>query len=206
MDVVIPLAFPDYLIAIETRQSVVAVPDLLPFIDILPERIVIKEQKAKLPYLGHAGVLFFDGESGRTKYYEYGRYDKAAKGLVRRVSIPDTKPGDTTTLASVLNAISQRSGQGGAITGAYIELPDGAFEKMLAFAQRREKENHNPRRKAYDITSYSCLHFAVAVCEAGGASLPPIVDPRPTGHLAMIRLWHRDLNFQPSNALAIDAS
>ena len=206
MDVAIPLAFPDYLIAVETPQAVVQVPDLLPFIDILPERIIIKEQKAKVPYLGHAGVLFFDGKSGLSKYYEYGRYDRAAVGLVRRVRIPDTTPGDNAALAKVLNAISHKSGQGGAITGAYLELSDGAFEKMLAYAEKREKENHNPRRKAYDITSYSCLHFAVAVCEAGGAKLPPVVDPRPTGHLALIRMWHRDLDFSAPNKLEIDAT
>lgn len=204
MDVAIPLAFPDYLIAVDTPQAVVAVPDLLPFIDILPERITIKAQKSHLPYLGHAGVLFFDGRSGRTKYYEYGRYDKAAKGLVRRVQVPDTKPGDNKALTSVLQAISHKSGQDGAITAAYIELADGGFAKMLAYAGSREKENHDPRRKPYDIASHSCLHFAVAVCQAGGANLPPVVDPRPTGHLAMLRMLYRDLDFSPPSTIRID--
>lgn len=206
MDVAIPLAFPDYLIAVETPQQVINVPDLLPFVDILPDRIVIKEQKTKLPYLGHAGVLFFKGSTGLTKYYEYGRYDRAAKGLVRRVRIPDTTAGDNAALAATLNAVSRKSGQGGSIKGAYIELPNGAFEKMLAHARLREKENHNPRRKVYDITSYSCLHFAMDVCAAGGASIPPVVDPRPTGHLTLVRMSHRDLDFQPPKGLTIDAT
>jgi len=206
MDVAIPLAFPDYLIAVETPQAVIEVPDLLPWVDLLPERIVIKEDKAKLPYLGHAGVLFFDGATGLSKYYEYGRYDRAAKGLVRRVRIPDVTPGDQASLAKVLAAISRKSGQNGSIKGAYIETESGGFAKMLAYASRREKENRNPKRKVYDITGHSCLHFAMSVCEAAGVSLPPIVDPRPTGHLSLVRMMHRDLDFKPPKSLSVDES
>ena len=206
MDVAVPIAFPDYLISVNTPQAVIEVPDLLPFVDLLPGRIVIKEEKAKLPYLGHAGVLFFDGATGLSKYYEYGRYDRAAKGLVRRVRIPDVKPGDNASIAKTLNAISHKSGQGGAIKGAYIEVASGGFKKMLTYAAKRERENRNRKRKTYDITSYSCLHFAMAVCEAGGASLPPVVDPRPTGHLSLVRMLHRDLDFKPPRSLTIDAT
>lgn len=206
MDVAIPLVFPDYLIAVNTPHTVVSVPDLLPFFDILPEKIVIKEQAAKLPYLGHAGVLFYKGSSGLTKYYEYGRYDRAQKGLVRRVRVSDVKVGDSTSLAKVLGEISKKSGQNGAIKGAYIEVAAGGFEKMLAYSQKREKENNDPKRKPYDITGYSCLHFALAVVEAAGVSLPPVIDPRPSGHMTLLRMSYRDLDFKPPASLSIDAT
>ncbi len=180
MDVAIPLAFPDYLIAVETPQAVVRVPALLPFIDLLPERIIIKEQKSKAPYLGHAGVLFFGGQSGLSKYYEYGRYDRAATGLVRRVRIPDTAPGDDAALAKVLSAISQKSGQDGAIKGAYIELSDGAFEKMLAYSEKREKENHNPRRRATTSpATVACISLSLSVKPAGPSCRPWSIPARP---------------------------
>lgn len=206
MDIAIPLVFPDYLIAVSTPQMVVSVPDLLPFFDILPEKRIIKEQVAKLPYLGHAGVLFYNGSNGLTKYYEYGRYDRAAKGLVRRVRVSDVKVGDHKSLTKVMKEISTKSGQGGSIKGAYIQIKSGGFDKMLDYAQKREKENNNPKRKSYDIISYSCLHFALAVVEAAAVSLPPVVDPRPTGHIRLVRMMYRDLDFTPPSTLHIDAS
>ena len=77
---------------------------------------------------------------------------------------------------------------------------------MLDYAQQREKENNNPARKPYDITGYSCLHFALAVVEAAGVSLPMIIDPRPTGHMSLVRMKYRDLDFSPPSTLNIDAS
>ena len=40
-----------------------------------------------IPFTGHAGVLLIDNKTGLIKYYEYGRYDKEGKGLVRTVTI-----------------------------------------------------------------------------------------------------------------------
>ncbi|MBP6064073.1 MAG: RHS repeat-associated core domain-containing protein, partial [Bacteroidales bacterium] len=47
----------------------------------------------KIGGLGHAGVLLIDNKTGSTKYYEYGRYDKEGKGIVRNVSVSDVKMG-----------------------------------------------------------------------------------------------------------------
>ena len=44
--------------------------------------------KTRLEDLGHAGVMLIRGRDGMTKYYEYGRYDPANLGRVRRVAIP----------------------------------------------------------------------------------------------------------------------
>ena len=53
-----------------------------------------------IPFTGHAGVLLINDKTGLTKYYEYGRYDKESKGLVRTASVPNVvigKDGKTTT-------------------------------------------------------------------------------------------------------------
>lgn len=63
-DIVVPIVFPDYKIETDTVLG-------------------------KVGGLGHAGVLIIQGATGATKYYEYGRYDPAAKGLVQRRRVPD---------------------------------------------------------------------------------------------------------------------
>src|SRR5689334_18310597 len=120
-DVVIPMVFPDYLIMVETPEVRIDVPDFLPFV---PNEVKIPKSKSRVPYLGHAGVLFFDGPTGTTKYYEYGRYDPAAKGLVRKQRVPNVQfrtDGRPTagSLKLVLATISRVSGQGGRLLGAY---------------------------------------------------------------------------------------
>ncbi|CCY51719.1 MULTISPECIES: hypothetical protein [Bacteroides] len=53
-----------------------------------------------IPFTGHAGVLLINDKTGLTKYYEYGRYDKESKGLVRTASVPNVvigKDGKPTT-------------------------------------------------------------------------------------------------------------
>src|SRR5258705_10563450 len=104
MDVFIPIVFPDYK---------------------------IKALGTKWEGLGHAGVLFILGTTGTTKYYEYGRYDKAEKGLVKKLIIPDVKVDKKTgkiepkSLSEVLKSISRQSGQSTRISGAYIEQTNG---------------------------------------------------------------------------------
>lgn len=208
MDLAIPLVFPDYLIAVNTPQMVVSVPDMLPFVDLIPERVTIQTIKSKLPYLGHAGVLIVDGSSGLTNYYEYGRYDREGKGLVRAVRVSDVqiKSGRPTadSLKKVLDEISSRSGQKGAIKGAYIEVPSGKFKDMLSYAKRREKENTNPKRVPYDLMNNSCPHFSMNTVAASGVPLPPIVDPRPVGHAALVRLKYPDVDFAPPSTLSLE--
>ena len=78
------IAFPDYKISI--NQTVPEIPT--PFGSIGGQQI-----KWKQGGLGHAGVLLIDDKTGRTKYYEYGRYDDAKKGIVRTTRIPDVQIG-----------------------------------------------------------------------------------------------------------------
>ncbi|MDD5034876.1 MAG: hypothetical protein PHE55_08975 [Methylococcaceae bacterium] len=208
-DLAVPIVFPDYLIMVETPAVNVNVPDVLPWVDILPDRIKVPPSKQKVPFLGHAGILFIEGKSGLTKYYEYGRYDPAAKGLVRKQSIADVKMGNNgrptkTSLRKVLAEVSLKSGQSGKIAGAYIELDTGAFIKMLAHATTRMKQNTNPKRAPYELLSNSCLHFMKGVAEAGGASMPAVIAPQPAGYIVQVRLQQNDLDFDNSGSFTVD--
>lgn len=139
----------------------------------------------KISGLGHAGVLLIDNKSGLTKYYEYGRYDKEGKGLVRSQTIPNVeigKDGKPTheSLQKTLSAISEKAGQGGRIEGAYIESEN--FESMNNYAKQRLKDNQNDNRTPYSLTSNNCGTFAKDVLEADPnvkKKSPSIIDPRP---------------------------
>lgn len=207
-DVVIPVVFPDFLIRVDTPQLQVTVPDL-PLIDIpgIPGRIRMPATTQRVPYLGHAGAAFFEASSGTTKYYEYGRYDSAARGIVRKVSMPDLamSSGRPTqaSLQALLRAISRSSGQGGAILGAYIELPSSTYARMLTFCQRRLADNSDPSRAPYDLFTNSCCHFMRDVAAAGGASMPPVVPPQPAGYIRVVRALHPVLDYSSSAGITV---
>ena len=127
----------------------------------------------KIPYLGHAGVLLIDNKSGRTKYYEYGRYDSSAKGVVRTVPVSDVvmgKDGKPTpqSMQKVLGQISDRAGHGGAIQGAYVK--SNALAAMQEYADNRMAHNTDPSRESYSLTSNNCATFATSVINAGEPS------------------------------------
>lgn len=202
-DVLIPIVFPDYKIMVQTPASRVVVPDYLPFIDILPNEIKVPHTKNKISDLGHAGVLFINGKTGVTKYYEYGRYDLEKIGRVKKAqNLPDVKidkNGVTEqSLISVLKIISRKAGKLGRISGAYIKV-ENKYDAMLSFSQNRMAMNQNPNREAYDIFSYSCLHFMKGVMEIAGVSTPWLLDPRPVSYIKEIQDEHPSLEYTPSS-------
>jgi hypothetical protein len=206
VDVAIPVVFPDYLIMVETPAFKIDLPD---FLAGPKGAISIPGTKNKVPYLGHAGILFIDGTTGTTKYFEYGRYDPAALGLVRKQSVPNVtlaKDGRPTevSLRGTLAAVSRLSGQGGRIVGAYIELPFGSYKAMLKYATDRKGENTNPKRPPYELLSHSCNHFMKDTALAGGAKVPSVIDPRPAGYIERVRGDFADLDFTPPKALTIE--
>jgi len=196
-DIAIPIVFPDYLIAVNTPQTSIDVPDWLPGI---PDEIEIPNTQNKLPELGHAGMLFINGRTGTTKYYEYGRY-RSSKGNTRKIPISDVTVNNTghptrVTLAYTLSEISARSGQHGRISGAYIEVPS-RYTDMLNYALRRMRENNDPNRRDYALLSNSCNHFMQGVLQAAGVEVPAMIDPRPTSYIEEIRNSFRDLDYNP---------
>jgi len=200
-DIAIPIVFPDYLIAVNTPKTKIRIPDLIPGFDLFPDEVDIPETKNKLPELGHAGILFINGKSGTTKYYEYGRYG-GSLGSVRKLRIRDVKiqQGHPTkpTLTYTLSQISVKSGQSGRISGAYIEVPN-KYKAMLEYARKRHLENRNKNRKPYDLLSNSCNHFMQGVLVAAGVKLPSMIDPRPNSFIEEIRDEFKDLDYNKSS-------
>lgn len=127
----------------------------------------------KVPGLGHAGVLLIDNKSGTTKYYEYGRYDKAGMGVVRNIPVSNVtmgKDGKPTpqSMQKVLGQISDKAGHGGAVEGAYVKSDN--FAAMQNYAEGRMAQNTDQNRESYSLTSNNCATFATSVINAGESS------------------------------------
>ncbi|MCX7374347.1 MAG: hypothetical protein NTW56_18260 [Alphaproteobacteria bacterium] len=193
-DICVPIVFTEYKIAVPQAKV-----DLPKFMNDwgVPDITT----PAKLEDLGHAGCMFIQGATGLTRYWEYGRYDAAAKGLTRGTSIPDVTIdglGDVrpASLKTALHAVSAKSGQGGVISAAWIPVP-GKFKAMQDYADKRMRENSMASRAPYALTSNSCLHFMKGVMEAAGLSTPLLVDPRPVSYIAEIRGSFTPLDYNP---------
>lgn len=193
-DIVIPIVFPDYKISVSIYKSDV---DLIPWTDFDNFSIKYKE---KISNLGHAGVLFINGSTGTTKYYEYGRYDPPMNiGLtIKLKNLPDVllKDGNInlSSLKKTFKTISIKSGQHGRIQGVYIEVQN-QYQNMLNYASMRVLANSNPNRRAYDLTSYSCIHFVKGVVESAGVESPWMIDPRPNSYIGEFRDDFPDLDY-----------
>lgn len=202
MDIVVPIVFPDYKITVEVAPREV---DVLPWFEF--DNFEFRH-KDKYSNLGHAGVFFANGSTGTTKYYEYGRYDNAGLGLVRRVPVPDARASggniDLSSLKPVFKKLSRVSGQNGRIEGVYLEV-QGKFQAMLDEAERRKKLNEDPNRKKYDILNYSCIHFVKSITEKAGVDTPWMIDPRPNSYIGEFRDDFADLDYRPmANQLTIE--
>lgn len=197
-DLAIPIVFPDYLVAVNTPKRKIKIPNLIPGIDLLPDTVDIPKTENKLPELGHAGILFINGKTGTTKYYEYGRYS-SSDGNVRKINLRDVKiMGDghpsKISLLYVLSQISANSGQNGRILGAYIDAQHN-FQAMLDYAEKRMQENANKNRKKYDLMFNSCNHFMKGVMEAAAIKTPSMIDPRPKSYIQEIRSLYSKLDY-----------
>ncbi len=203
-DILIPIVFPEYQITVDTPRAEV---DLLPWVDF--DNFTIPKSHQKLSNLGHAGILIVNGNSGITKYYEYGRYDHPEKrGVVRRIPVPDSKTGPTgiepKSLIPVLRKVSEVAGKGTRIEGVFLEAT-GVFDKLNQRVLVQKSMNKNPNRKEYDLTSNSCIHFVKRLVEAAGKDTPWMIDPRPNSYIGEFRDDYRDLDFFPkSNRLVIE--
>lgn len=199
-DVVIPIIFPDYMIAINTSKIEF---DVFPYFEF--DNITIPAYKDRFSGLGHAGVLFINGSNGVTKYYEYGRYDSANLGLVRKISfLPDVtiKQGkiDYNSLKIVLKKISKVAGQSGRLQGVYIEV-NNRFDDMLAFAEFRKSMNGQKKRMPYSIHGNSCIHFVQSLVASAGVNVPLMIDPRPNSYISEFRDDYLDLDYGGSTLI-----
>ena len=194
-DIVIPIVFPDYRITVEIQKTKV---DVFPWVDW--DNFTIPKYKEKISNLGHSGVLFINGKTGTTKYFEYGRYDPPHNlGIVAKAAnLPDVKLAngkvEISTLIKPLDFISRISGQSGRIHGVFIEV-ESKYQAMLDYALLRKSQNANPKRKPYDLTSNSCIHFVKKFVEKAGVKTPWMIDPRPNSYIGEFRDDYNDLDY-----------
>ena len=157
----------------------------------------------KIGNLGHAGVLLIDNKTGVTKYYEYGRYDKEGKGIVRTFAVPDVKMGQDKkptleSLNKTLSIISEQAGHAGRIEGAYIE--SDKFKEMKNYAESKIAENANSKRKEYSLRNNNCGTFAADVLKQDPSvkdKAPVIIDPRPNSIVKEYQDNFKSLNYDP---------
>ncbi len=157
----------------------------------------------KVGGLGHAGVLLIDNKTGYTKYYEYGRYDKAGKGEVRNRSISNVtigKDGMPTqkSLNKVMKQISDKAGHGGKIEGAYVK--SDKFGEMNDYAKGKMKENSDPDRKEYNLMNNNCGTFAEDVVgqdKEATKDAPSTIDPRPNSMVKEYQDEYQGVHYDP---------
>ncbi|MBI2565445.1 MAG: RHS repeat-associated core domain-containing protein, partial [Candidatus Schekmanbacteria bacterium] len=133
--------------------------------------ITIPYTDRSLP-LGHAGVLAFDPESGSTRYYEYGRYEKYGDfGEVINPKVPDLTigPDGLPTPDSWKNLMDylSKTHKGHEISEECDA--DAEYRKVIEFA---EKRMHDKNRDPYSWNPLSpnhCKTFAQEAVSAGSA-------------------------------------
>lgn len=196
-DVVIPIVFPEYKISVDVKPKRF---DLIPGVEW--DNFSTPRFKQRFSELGHAGVLFINGKTGATKYYEYRRYETPV-GKTRKIpNLPDVKivndSIDTESFKRTLRHISQIAGHRGPIQAAYIEVED-KYQAMLEYAQLRVGQSEKLDRTPYDLFTNSCLHFMKSVTEKAGVDTPLLVDPRPNSYIEEYRKKYRDLDYDYQN-------
>jgi hypothetical protein len=159
-----PMAFKDA----DGKDAILIV---FPDYKIDPEIKVGKWRVPKIPGPGHAGVLIINNNTGKATYYEYGRYKTTdgTKGKVRKYDAgtivfgKDGKPTESS-LNAVMGTISETSGNGGRIQGAYVT--SDKFKEMKSYADEKYKESnpgnkeYDNSREPYDLFNNNCGTFA----------------------------------------------
>ena len=144
----------------------------------------------KLSGIGHAGIVTIDSK-GHAKYFEYGRYDEANKGIVREKTVPSVtmKDGKPTqdSLNNLMKSVSDQAGHGGKIEGAYFTADDKQTQKMNDYAQGRLEQNNDPNRTPYSLDDNHCGTFMDKTIEAGGINLPGTGDHWPNHQIGPLQ-------------------
>jgi hypothetical protein len=174
-------------------------PDLVAVI-VFPTVTIHVPNIGEVPMIGHAAVLFINGGTGLTKYYEYGRYSNPPHpqedGIVRRQRIPDVtidrsgKP-DKNSLRSVYRSISEQSGKKTEIRSVMLPADD-QFDVGIKWCDGRLALNGDSRREKYSPLTNNCCHFAAAAAGKVVSSmyqpLLVVIDPIPHGYIKTLQL------------------
>ncbi len=128
--------------------------------------------------LGHAGVLLINNATGETKYFEFGRYDGNAAGVVgaklpkddgniRNIPISnvvigsDGKPTENS-LNLIYGELSEKTGQNKAVESTYHSGAD--FNAMRSYVNSIANDKN---RDKYSLVRNTCYDFKNRVIDAG---------------------------------------
>ncbi|MFA9950087.1 RHS repeat-associated core domain-containing protein [Dentiradicibacter hellwigii] len=141
--------------------------------------ITYTEGKTNTLLGGHAGVLGI-GLTGKTRYYEYGRYSSgnligqklpSSQGNIRRISMPDLiiKDGNPTqkSMDRLTAALSKRAGAGTKVT---LTCNSNSNEQNVY--EYIENIANNLERKPYSWNPFSPNHCRSFAKDAVSAGLP----------------------------------
>lgn len=142
----------------------------------------------KVQNAGHAGIIIVDGDSGLSRYFDFGRYNRpdvkgnatSTRGAVRSsknfgaLSIPNwdfdkTNEQNVTSMLTALKKSSIFKGYG-TIMGSLAEGLD--YKAMLKYATEFESKGYHPFGGYFSSTNPKnatyCAKFARGVAGAGG--------------------------------------
>ena len=106
---------------------------------VWPEYPIEVSEGFSVEGLGHAGVVIVDGDTGITKYYEYGRYDKEELGSVRNRIIPNVTmldgKIDGSSLKNMMSSLNSTAGKDNYAIGSILPLGEGGYDSAVAFAE-----------------------------------------------------------------------
>jgi hypothetical protein len=128
--------------------------------------------------LGHAGVLLIDNATGGTKYFEFGRYDGNAAGIIgekmpkddgniRSVQVSDAvigtdgKPTEQS-LNKIYGELSAKTGQNKPVETTYHSGAD--FNSMKSYVEGKASDKN---RDKYSVVRNNCYDFKNKVINAG---------------------------------------
>ncbi|WBA13834.1 hypothetical protein [Salinivibrio proteolyticus] len=188
-DFLIPIVFPDYDVQVVGEQS----------FEVFGYKI--STPKIKAPYLGHAGVILINGETGLTRYYEYGRYpnpNSDIPGNVRKIDVSDVviKNGLITesSLKRLLREVSGRAGDRSRISG--VVLRGDFFSEADDWLRTIRAQNNSPDKIEYDVDSHNCMTFTIDLADHLGLDTswrPPVVVP--SAYIEQFQLSQIDLDY-----------
>lgn len=101
-----------------------------------------------------------------------------------------------SSLIAPLHRVSEVASQGGKLEAVFLETKD-VFSKLNQMILVRKSQNNNPKRKPYDLTSNSCIHFVKWVVKSSGNKTPWMMDPRPNSYIGEFKDDYRDLDYSP---------
>ncbi|WP_050566696.1 hypothetical protein [Vibrio jasicida] len=186
-DYVIPIVYPDYLVAIPPE-----------FQELWGVKILDKKEQ-----FGHAGALIINGKTGLSKYYEYGRYEQfGTLGGVNNVGISDAVIEDgritESSLANIMSELSQDAGQGGRIE-AVVFIGD-YYDKAYEWLTDPKGPYRSPDRQAYDVTDFNCMQFVLDLLNALDIETHWTgFIVKPDDEMEELQEDYKDLRYTPGN-------